>query len=294
MSKLRDLLNKAGNKQKGNAASVKYTLMYEDYSDADLLYTLKELVWLIEKGIDRHKRNQLVLKCLDLAFHKAPRARGAFHPSEISTEAIICKRKMYFQYADAPVDKLYMREAETNNQLQRLFDLGTFVHLYMQNGLWRAGILEDFEVPISAPEFGIEGAADGIVNLLVEGVMQRLGLEIKTINSFLFKGLVRPKDEHIKQASIYFSFLGLKKVLFIYYNKDTSEFKEFVADVDEAYVDGFKQLAKEIITMHFSNVRSTRSTDVEHHTLPPRNCCAKRTDKRAMGCPFADTCFKLK
>jgi len=292
MASLKELLKKAYDTEEKTLSSINFNLTFERLTDEQVIHKIRLLAHKLSayKKIPPELRKKLVLEFFRLAFIKGPRKSGAFHPSEISTEVEVCKRKMYFQYSETAPDPMFVRDADVDNKLQRIFDTGTMVHLYMQSSLDKGGVLEDFEVEVSSPEYGIEGEADGIVHLY----NKRLGLEIKTINSFGYSALRAPKLEHIKQASIYFYFLGIKEVLYVYFNKDTSDFKEYIVPVDEEYVEWFKKLSKEITVRYFSNMRRTRSDDLTGHDIFPRTACTKRTEKRAMRCPFADTCFKLK
>jgi hypothetical protein len=289
---LKDLLSRAKGLEQKSFGSIDFNLNFQHYTDDQIRARLQEMVDMLDYNGAIHKedRNRLVLECFRLAFSKEPRKGGAFHPSEIAVENPICDRKLYFQYGNVEHDKGFAREAVTNNGLQRIFDIGTFLHLYIQSNLDYAGVLEDFEVPVSSPENGIEGAGDGITVGLYN---KRLGLEIKSINDFGFKSLRGVKPEHLKQASIYFSLLGITEILFVYYNKNTSEFKEYVVPVDDRYVEDFKRLAQGIIKMYNSQSRINRTADATLHTLPARLCCGKRTDKRALGCAYGDTCFRL-
>lgn len=241
---------------------------------------------------------KLILSTYRLSMSQEARAVGCFHPSEISTETTLCHRKMYFQKGKVPYDATFVKFT-SDNRMQRLVDLGTLVHLYIQENLQRLGILKDFETPVFAPDFGIQGKTDGIVEF--EGLddlnnfylPEDMILEIKTINDYGFKALRKPKPEHIKQASIYGHFLGMKKICFVYYNKNTSDLKIYVADVDNDYVENFKKLAGELIKLFNSNVRKHRTSDVSFHTNIPKRICKNRSTERAMNCAYSDFCFNL-
>jgi len=243
-------------------------------------------------------KKRLILAFYRLAFSQDARAKGVFHPSEISTETQVCERKMYFQKAEVSQDATYV-SFTADNRMMRLCDLGTMVHLYVQDNLDRSGILKDFEVPVSAPDLGIEGKADGLFDFYGLDDLgnfyepEEMVLEVKTINDYAFKYLRKAKDEHLKQASIYGAILNKKRICFLYYNKNTSEHKTFVQEVDFKYFEWFKELASGVIKLYNSNVRQTRSKDVNLHNAIPTRICHDRTNQRAMSCAFADYCFKL-
>jgi hypothetical protein len=208
---------------------------------SDLIATKKELTFNFPKGeitkesLEKlsqiEKISFLKLELFRLAFAEEGRDTSGFHPSEISYEEKKCHRKMYYDLYGLASDVAYIKDVD--DRLQRIFDLGTMVHLYIQTSLYYEGLLEEAEVAVYDKRTNIVGHADGIVKQkddvfpdLLAG--ERAMLEIKTINSYGFNGnkyragLTEPKIEHIKQASIYADILGLDKIVFIYYNKDNS------------------------------------------------------------------------
>lgn len=311
---LKDLVKKAkrsqvGEQQPEQAAGVSpafinldYNLPHSAFSDNDILTLLEGFSATIRQGgnqIDSTTKKKLILAFYRLAFLQEPRAKGCFHPSEIATEPNLCHRKMYFQRGGVKNDATYVNFT-SDNRMMRLVDLGTIMHLYIQENLQRAGVLLDFEVDVDAPRYGIKGKMDGKVEF--SGVddygifyaPEIMALEIKTINDYGFKSLRKPKPEHIKQASIYAYFLGLKRIVFLYYNKNTSAQKIYVVDVDTEYVEGVKILARGVIKSFNKNTRLNRTLDVAKHKDIPKKVCRTRTSVRAMDCPFADYCFKHK
>lgn len=281
--------------------SLDYNINYLTPNNDKLRDLLKDFLALLDKTPQptEAEKKRLILAFYRLAFSQEARAKGCFHPSEISTETQICTRKMYFQKGEVPTDATYVNFT-ADNRMMRLVDLGTMVHLYIQENLDRLGVLVDFEVPVVAPEYGISGKADGLINFFGKDDLgihydpEEMVLEVKTINDYAFKLLRKAKDEHKKQASIYGGILKKKRICFLYYNKNTSEHKVFVEDIDYKYFDSFKDIATEVIKMYNTNVRQTRTKDVLQHPTIPTRICHSRTNQRAMGCQFADFCFNLK
>ena len=308
---LKSLVNKAKKSQiktdnakvtdKPAFASINFNLPFITPPDNEILTILQHYIDLIRTNgaLSPSDKKALILSTYRLAFSQEPRAGGCFHPSEISTETNICQRKMYFQKGSVKKDATFVNFT-SDNRMMRLVDLGTMMHLYIQENLDRAGVLLDFEVEIDAPEYGIMGKMDGKVEFVGQDDYgdyyepEVMALEVKTINEYGFKALRKPKDEHKKQASIYGHFLGLKRILFLYYNKNTSDIKLYVEKVDDDYVEGFKLLAGNIIKMFNRNVRTHRTSDVSYHEDIPKKVCNARTNNRAMDCPFADYCFNNK
>lgn len=216
-----------------------------------------------------------------LAFNKfymavmapARRAKGVFHPSQLLDG---CERQMYYDLTGtAPSDT---PPRGVDGKLQRIFDLGTWHHLYVQSILYELGLLERAEVPVVNKEKYLSGSADGVFKPEVFG--ERVVLEIKTMNDFQFKKAVfKPFDKHEFQASIYARELGIRKVLYLYINKNTSEMKEFLVDVNADQLELADRKMNRVIKA------------VKTKTVPER-ACGDRFCEQASGCPFATLCFK--
>tara|TARA_Y100000034_G_scaffold29728_1_gene36197 strand:+ start:67563 stop:68510 length:948 start_codon:yes stop_codon:yes gene_type:complete len=243
-------------------------------------------------------KNRLILASFRLAFSQDARAVGCFHPSEISREENPCKRKMYFQYGRVKKDATYVNFT-ADNRMMRLVDLGSLVHLYIQENLDRLSVLSGFELDVISKKYGITGKMDGAIHFsglddLNEFYNEDMALEIKTINDYGFRALREAKKDHRRQASIYGGILGYKNICFIYYNKNNSELKVYVHPVDIDYVNYFKGLADDVITRFKQNKLKNRSSDVSKHSNIFTKICKNRTNKRAMDCEYADFCFNHK
>src|SRR3989344_5544351 len=57
-------------------------------------------------------------------------------------------------------------------------------------------------------------------------------LDIKSINSMLFRKLTAPKEENIYQVQLYMHYFNIKKGMLLYVDKDQQELKEFIFDYD--------------------------------------------------------------
>lgn len=202
----------------------------------------------------------------------ARRARGVFHPSQLLDG---CERQMYYDLTGtAPSDT---PPRGVDGKLQRIFDLGTWHHIYVQSILYQLGLLERAEVPVVNKKRYLSGSADGVFKPEVFG--ERVVLEIKTMNDFQFKKAVfKPFDKHEFQASIYARELGIGKVLYLYINKNTSEMKEFLVDVNADQLELADRKMNRVIRA------------VESRKVPDRTCGDRFCDM-ASGCPFATLCF---
>lgn len=307
---LKNLVNKAKKskitKAKGSTKtssvasfqSLNYNLHLRTPDEEKLVEIFEDCIKLIHSGYSDEVKKKLLLATYRIALSQDSRATGCFHPSEISTEDRLCRRKMYFQKGRVKKDVTYVNFT-SDNRMMRLVDLGTIMHLYIQENLDRLGVLIDFEIPVQVPKYGIEGKMDGAVrfvgydDLNVYYDEEEMALEIKTINDYGFKSLRKPKPEHLKQASIYSQPLGYKRILFLYYNKNISEIKLYVQEVDFDYVDDVFNIAGGVIADYNTQVRDKRTSDVSMHDLPDK-ICKSRTSERAMHCEFADYCFSHK
>jgi hypothetical protein len=153
------------------------------------------------------------------------------------------------------------------------------VHLYIQYNLKKLGILNDFEVDVKG--LGIGGNADGDITYKGERVV----LEVKTMNTFQFMKLVKPDPKHVKQASIYADRLGLEKILFIYYDKSTSDLKLYLVPLNAKYVEDLNTTLKNTITKF-------KKAKIRKKTPKTERACNNQGCSRASECPYAVRCFK--
>lgn len=228
---------------------------------------------LNEDTFDREKFFGEFSKFYTLVMAPDKRAKGVFHPSQLLTA---CPRQMTYDLMNmAPSDRI---APHIGPELQRVFDVGTWYHVYMQNILYQIGLLEQAEVPVVNKEKYLNGKADGVFKEEVFG--EKVVLEIKTMNSWTFqKAVFKPFAKHEFQASLYARELGAKKVLYLYINKDTSEIRDFLMPINE------EQLAQ----------ADKKMADVISHVKAgslPKRTCTDRDCENAWACPFASLCFK--
>lgn len=214
-------------------------------------------------------------KMYNLAMAPDMRARNVFHPSQLMED---CPRKLTYDLMGvAPTD---VRSRVISGSLQRVFDVGTWYHVYIQNILYQLGLLEQAEVPVVNPERYLNGKADGVFKKEVFGC--KTVLEIKTMNSFIYgRAIFKPFKKHEFQASLYARELGAEKVLYLYINKDTSEIKQFLEPLNEEMLDTADKKMESIIS------------HMKKETLPARKCSDKMCDA-AIECPFSTLCFTKK
>jgi CRISPR/Cas system-associated exonuclease Cas4 (RecB family) len=233
---------------------------------------------LIEEG--KMESKQIVMDDADMTIkcfqerkveynHRQKLEGDFFHPSQLGQ----CLRKMYFAHKNAPTDGMVSQEDGLRTAL--VFELGTYIHVIVQNLCERAGVLLSREVAIIDKKNRHLGHADGI--LLIDG--EKYLLEIKSINSRGFAALTAPKEEHKMQVHAYMKSLGLKWTIFVYLDKDTSKLKEFVVPYNERY---YLKTVFSRIDLFFSSLHGG--------VLPPREG-ESPTRMPCAYCQFKRLCF---
>jgi hypothetical protein len=225
--------------------------------------------------MDREELFPALFDLYNLVMAPDLRAKNVFHPSSLQDE---CSRMLFYDLGKVPISDPVVREI--SGELQRIFDTGTWYHVYIQNILYRLGILEQAEVPVVNKKKYINGKGDGVIKAEVYG--ERVLLEIKTTNAWNYSKVVfRPFKKHEYQASIYAKELGINKILYFYINKDNCQTKEFLMDVNgEMITEAYTKIDKIV-------------TSIEEKTTPKRTCANDLVD-RAISCPYRTYCFTEK
>lgn len=212
-------------------------------------------------------------RVFEAMFAPAPRASGVFHPSSLSGA---CERALYYELSGVPYSD--RTAGRPDAKLQRIFDTGTWWHLYIQVKLYRAGVLEDMEVPVISLDLGINGRGDG----LVKPVKKRYLLEIKTINSYQFGRLTtKPLESHWEQASIYAHVLEVEDILFLYIDKDT-------CDIKEIFVERNPKMVSSLV----GKIRRVQDSVADKEQ--PERICPDKFNSIALRCKFCTHCFQQK
>ena len=247
------------------------------FSMKNIKMQLKNLLYLMDES-EEFNRDMFFVefqKLYSLVMAPDKRAEGVFHPSQLLQG---CARQMTYDISGVtPTDRT---KRKIGAALQRTFDVGTWYHIYTQNILYQLGFLEGAEVPIINKEKYLNGKADGVFKKEVFG--ERVVLEIKTMNSWNYqKAVFKPFKKHEFQASLYARELGIKKVLYLYINKDTSEYKDFLMPINEEELAVADKKMQSVIDA------------VKAGEVPSRpSACTDRLCDLAIDCPFATLCFK--
>lgn len=184
------------------------------------------------------------------------------------TDAGKCGRAIFFRFKKAPREEIEPR-------VLRLFDHGNSIHRLIMKPLLAIKkihvIASEVNIP---PQELIKGRADAIIS---DG-KDLYVLDIKSINSMVFKNLDQPKEEHLDQIQLYLHYLDPKKGILLYVNKDTQELKEFEIPYDSKRV---QSLLKEL---------SDLKIKIDSNIIPPR-IPGWPDDWQCQYCQFKEICF---
>jgi hypothetical protein len=142
---------------------------------------------------------------------------------------------------------------------------------------------EYIEPWVGSPEWGIEGHTDGDLRPIYDNNPLRMILEIKSINEAGYQGKrgVLPREDHVKQASIYGWLMGVTHICFVYVNKNqVNEWREFIVPVDQAAI---ADMQNKIHAAEWGR----------QHGRPPihARACPDPRERRAKECPAREMCF---
>jgi len=138
------------------------------------------------------------------------------------TDAGKCPRAVFFRFKNAPREPMEAR-------IMRIFEHGENIHRNIFNILYRLRLGVTTEIPIPSQEI-ISGRADAILCVNNENYV----LDIKSMNSMIFRNLTQPKEENVFQIQLYLHYFNIKKGILLYIDKDQQEIKEFFVEYDEA------------------------------------------------------------
>jgi CRISPR/Cas system-associated exonuclease Cas4 (RecB family) len=88
-------------------------------------------------------------------------------------------------------------------------------------------VASEVDIP---PQELISGRADAVLS---DGE-QLFVLDIKSMNSMIFRNLQEPKEENINQLQLYLHYFKIQKGILLYVNKDNQDLREFVVEYNPA------------------------------------------------------------
>jgi len=131
-----------------------------------------------------------------------------------------CPRHIFFKFKNVP-------EKELEPHILRLFDHGDHMHQLIMSALLSTRdihvVASEVKIP---PQELISGRADAVIS---DG-NQLYVLDIKSMNSMVFKAMQEPKPENIQQIQLYLYYFKIPKGILLYVNKDNLQLKEYIFD----------------------------------------------------------------
>jgi CRISPR/Cas system-associated exonuclease Cas4 (RecB family) len=185
------------------------------------------------------------------------------------TDAGKCPRAIFFKFKNVP-----RKDMQAN--ILRMFHHGDYIHQLIMSALLGARdihvVASEINIP---PQEIISGRADAILS---DG-KEMFVLDIKSMNSMLFRNLAEPKDENVNQIQLYLHYFKIPKGILLYVNKDTQELKEFVVEYSKDHADSL-----------IKNLDKLKSQIDEN--LVPSRLPSYSADWQCRYCQFKDICKK--
>jgi len=138
-----------------------------------------------------------------------------------------CPRGVFFKFKNAP-------QKELAPNILRLFDRGEQIHKLIMSPLLSTRdvhvVASEVDIP---PQELVRGRADAIIS---DG-RELYVLDIKSMNSMIFRSLEEPKEDNIDQLQLYLHYFKIPKGILLYVNKDNQDLKEFLINYDQSRVE---------------------------------------------------------
>lgn len=176
-----------------------------------------------------------------------------------------CPRQIFFKFKNLP-------RAQMEPRILRIFERGEHMHRNIFNVLYRLKIGVATEVSIPSQEM-ISGRADAILSVNNENYV----LDIKSMNSMIFRKLASPKEENVYQLQLYMHYFNVPKGILLYIDKDRQDIKEFIIDYNPGMASA--------LLKNFEDLKIKIKSDIVPHVLSdhPRNW-------QCTYCQFKDIC----
>ncbi len=167
------------------------------------------------------------------------------------TDAGKCGRALFFKFKNVP-----RKELEAN--ILRLFDHGDHIHQLIMKPL-----LSTREIHVVASEVNIppQELISGRSDAIISDGKDLYVVDIKSMNSMIFKNLDEPKEENVDQIQLYLHYFKIPKGILLYVNKDNQQLKEFVINYDKNRASNILETLGEIKKKIESNVIPDRMSE---------------------------------
>ena len=245
---------------------MKFSQLAKYKKDTDLVISARYETWMATNSNPVYSPEALEFMQNELA--KTPRVRrGTVSASSLGS----CKRKQVFGY-------LGLIQIPPSPKLAGIFQNGTFMHLRWQMAGITEGFVKKAEVRVPENKHYLTGTMDGIC-------YEDSILELKSINTNGFNEVSSfgPKKDHMIQGAAYALTTGREKVVFVYEDKNTQEYKEIVKTRDELPLEE-AELSAHLVWDH-----------IEMKELPePLEGCMAGDSYTFKGCPYRNQCLKIR
>ncbi len=156
------------------------------------------------------------------------------------SEAGKCPRQIFLKFKNAP-------RKELEASFLRLFDHGESMHKLIMKPLLSTRdihvVASEVDIP---PQEIVRGRSDAVLS---DG-KELYVLDIKSMNSMVFRNLNEPKEENVNQLQLYLHYFKIPKGILLYVDKDRLGLKEFIVAYNpakaEALISGLAILKKQI------------------------------------------------
>mgnify|MGYP001564621436 CR=1 FL=1 len=204
--------------------------------------------------------------------HLHPRSTGVLHPSSLGPDT--CLQRLWY---DVFEELKPLKVVDMKGQL--IFGVGHQVHDLLQTYSEKMyGKEFKAEVPVIVDEIFLQGSADGVRDMK----HARLMFEFKTINRKGFESLGSgPKTAHTWQATSYQAGLDLPFVVYVYFNKDTSDLLEFVRPFQ---ADVWKRVQQQAAKVLDAPTKGPGAIKADGEAISSYTC---RDCPYNYGCPFS-------
>jgi len=164
------------------------------------------------------------------------------------TDAGRCPRSIFFKFKKAPKEEMEAR-------VLRMFDHGDYIHQLIMRSLIAIRDVRVITAEVDiAPQEIVSGRADAIISDKKDLYV----LDIKSMNSMVFKNLEEAKEENINQLQLYLHFFKIPKGILLYVNKDTQELKEFIVNYNPKISEDLLKNLADLKTKIDSNIIPAR------------------------------------
>lgn len=183
------------------------------------------------------------------------------------TDAGRCPRSIFFKFKKAPKEEMEAR-------VLRMFDHGDYIHQLIMRSLIAIRDVRVITAEVDiAPQEIVSGRADAILSDKKDLYV----LDIKSMNSMVFKNLEEAKEENINQLQLYLHFFKIPKGILLYVNKDTQELKEFIVNYNQKTAES---LLKDLADLKMK---------IDSNVIPSR-ILAYPDDWQCKYCAFREVC----